>query len=78
MVFLKGMFLQEYPRGLHGHAAVTSGRRSCDSMDEAESCLLLPPRTRQKMPHLVPGLQGEREAPGKGWGRGTGQQCQCL
>ena len=38
-VFLKSTFLQEHPRGLLGHAAVTSGRRSCFSMDEAESCL---------------------------------------
>lgn len=77
-VFLKGTFLQEYPHGLLGHAAVASGRRSRVLMDEAESCLLLPRRTRQKMQCRVPALPGEWVAPGKERGRGTGQQCRCL
>lgn len=78
MVFLKGTLLQEYPRGLLGRATVTSGRRSCVSMDEAESCPLLPPHTRQKMQRHVPALPEGWAALGKGWDRGMGHPCQCL
>lgn len=54
--------------GLLGCTAVTSGRSGCVGMDEAESCRLLRPHTRQQMQHSARAAGSSRERMGQGDG----------